>query len=222
MSPYDARVATTAKKSEIDPLDFIAIDALLSDEERMIRDTVRRFVSARSPRAAELFEGRSRPTSSPRSPMGLLGRSSPATAARDELGRVRPRAARSSSTATAGLRASSACRARSRCGRSGSTARRSRSSAGCPKMATAELDRLLRADRARQRLGPRLDEDAAKRDGDDYVLNGTKMWITNGSPIARPRRRLGEGRRRRRRVDPRLRRRARDEGLRDADGRTAR
>src|ERR1700760_4821367 len=40
------------------PLDqLIGIDPLLSDEERMIRDTVRRFVRERYlPRAAELFE----------------------------------------------------------------------------------------------------------------------------------------------------------------------
>src|SRR5438105_3638265 len=34
MNPYDEPVATTAKTTELDPLDFIAIDALLSDEER--------------------------------------------------------------------------------------------------------------------------------------------------------------------------------------------
>jgi len=38
-------VATTAKKTELDPRDFLAIDALLSDEERAIRDVVRQFVS---------------------------------------------------------------------------------------------------------------------------------------------------------------------------------
>src|SRR5947208_347683 len=34
MNPYDAGVATTAPKTEIDPLDFIGIDALLSDEQK--------------------------------------------------------------------------------------------------------------------------------------------------------------------------------------------
>src|ERR687889_1332671 len=37
-------MATTAKPTELDPLDFLAIDALLDDEERAIRDTVRSFV----------------------------------------------------------------------------------------------------------------------------------------------------------------------------------
>ena len=45
----------------------------------------------------------------------------------------------------------------------------------------------------------------ARRDGSDWILNGTKMWITNGSDRRR-RGRLGAHRRRR---DPRLPRRAR-------------
>ena len=44
-------------------------------------------------------------------------------------------------------------------------------------------DRLLRADRARPRLRPGLDEDPGRRDGDDWLLSGTKMWITN-APVA--------------------------------------
>src|SRR6476620_6866794 len=40
-------MATTAKQTELDPRDFLAIDALLDDEEKAIRDTVRRFVRER-------------------------------------------------------------------------------------------------------------------------------------------------------------------------------
>src|SRR5258708_37192598 len=50
-------MATTSKQTEIDPLDFIAIDALLSDEERAIRDTVRQFVAEKvKPYVGEWFE----------------------------------------------------------------------------------------------------------------------------------------------------------------------
>ncbi len=48
----------------------------------------------------------------------------------------------------------------------------------------------------------------ARRDGDGWVLNGSKMWITN-SPHGRRRRRLGQGRRRRRPGVPRRAGRAR-------------
>ena len=37
-------MAVTEKKTALDPLDFLAIDALLDEEERAIRDTVRSFV----------------------------------------------------------------------------------------------------------------------------------------------------------------------------------
>src|ERR1700760_4464190 len=57
LDPYDAGVATTAKRTEIDPRDFLAIDALLDDEERAIRDTVRQWVRERIvPNVGEWFE----------------------------------------------------------------------------------------------------------------------------------------------------------------------
>ena len=50
-------MATTAKQTELDPRDFLAIDALLDDEERAIRDTVRQFVRERIvPEVGEWFE----------------------------------------------------------------------------------------------------------------------------------------------------------------------
>jgi glutaryl-CoA dehydrogenase len=37
-------MATTTELPALDPLDYLAIDALLDDEEKAIRDTVRQFV----------------------------------------------------------------------------------------------------------------------------------------------------------------------------------
>ena len=54
---YDPGVASTAKPATLDPLDFLAIDALLDEEERAIRDTVRQFVRERIvPEVGEWFE----------------------------------------------------------------------------------------------------------------------------------------------------------------------
>jgi glutaryl-CoA dehydrogenase len=54
---YDGGVATTAKPTELDPRDFLALDALLDDEERAIRDTVRQFVRDRVlPDVGDWFE----------------------------------------------------------------------------------------------------------------------------------------------------------------------
>ena len=50
-----------------------------------------------------------------------------------------------------------------------------------PRMAVGRGDRLLRPHRARPRLRPGSMRTRARRDGDDWVLNGSKMWITNGS-----------------------------------------
>ena len=50
-------MATTAKPTALDPLDFLAIDALLDDEEKAIRGTVRQFVRERIvPEVGEWFE----------------------------------------------------------------------------------------------------------------------------------------------------------------------
>jgi glutaryl-CoA dehydrogenase len=50
-------VATTAKPTALDPRDFLAIDQLLDDEEKAIRDTVRKFVRERIvPNVGEWFE----------------------------------------------------------------------------------------------------------------------------------------------------------------------
>ena len=48
---------TTAAPAQLDPLDFLALDALLDDEERAIRDTVRQFVRERVlPEVGDWFE----------------------------------------------------------------------------------------------------------------------------------------------------------------------
>ena len=49
-------------------------------------------------------------------------------------------------------------------------------------MARGQAHRLLRPHRAARRLGSGQHEDArARSDGGDWVLNGAKMWITNGN-----------------------------------------
>ena len=50
-------MAVTTEKHALDPLDFLALDALLDDEERAIRDTVRQFVRERVlPEVGDWFE----------------------------------------------------------------------------------------------------------------------------------------------------------------------
>jgi glutaryl-CoA dehydrogenase len=50
-------VAVTQKPATLDPLDYLALDALLDDEERAIRDTIRQFVRERVlPEVGDWFE----------------------------------------------------------------------------------------------------------------------------------------------------------------------
>src|SRR5579875_3830662 len=48
---------TIANRTGVDPVDFLELDALLTDDERLIRDTVRAFVRDRvNPDIAQWFE----------------------------------------------------------------------------------------------------------------------------------------------------------------------
>ncbi|MGI9112246.1 MAG: acyl-CoA dehydrogenase family protein, partial [Gaiellaceae bacterium] len=50
-------MAVADRRTALDPLDFLALDALLDDEERAIRDTVRQFVRERVlPDGGDWFE----------------------------------------------------------------------------------------------------------------------------------------------------------------------
>lgn len=55
-------MATATRATEIRPNDFLNVDALLSDEERDIRDTVRKFVAERvTPFVGDWYEERTIP-----------------------------------------------------------------------------------------------------------------------------------------------------------------
>ena len=131
-----APMSATASRPKVRPLDPLDLDGLLSDEDRLIAETVRRFAADRVLPArrgvvraghaaharARAGDRRARAARDAPQRLRLRGRE------RDELrGRV-PRARGGRQRAA---RASSRCRARSRCSRSGSSAPRSRSSGGC-------------------------------------------------------------------------------------------
>ena len=130
--------------------------------------------------------------------MGLLGCTSRATNARGsnavEL-RARVPGARGRGQRLPVVRA---CRGRSACSRSGSSAPRSRRSAGCPPWPGAS-DRLLRPDRARRRVGPwpHAHERPARRGRLDPVGDED---VDHQRQRGRPRDRAGRHRRR----DPRV------------------
>jgi glutaryl-CoA dehydrogenase len=178
-------VLSQAKRAaQPDPVDFLAIDALLSDEERLVRDTVRSFVRDRVvPNVAEWFEKGHLPRELARE-LGKLGVLGMHLEGYDCPG---------ASSVAYGL----ACMeleagdsgVRSLCSVQGSLAMFAIHRFGSeeqkqnwlPRMARGEAVGCFGLTEPDFGSNPGGMRTTARRDGGDWILNGTKMWITNGS-----------------------------------------
>ena len=167
----------------IDPGDFLDLDALLSDEERLLRDTVRSFVAEKIlPDVAEWFEQGTFPVELTKE-MGSLGL----------LGMHLDGYGCSGTSAVAyGL----ACAeleygdsgARSFVSVQGSLAMfpiwafgsEEQKLEWLPRMSAGEAIGCFGLTEADAGSDPGAMRSTARQDGDDWILNGTKMWITNG------------------------------------------
>jgi glutaryl-CoA dehydrogenase len=169
------------------PLDALtAIEHLLSDEERMIRDSVRRFVRERFlPRAGQLFEDEEFPNDLiPQiAEMGLLGASLQGYGCAG-MGAVAYGLALSElEYGDSGLRSFASVQG-SLCmypiHKFGSEDQKNKF---LPKMARGELIGCFGLTEPDAGSDPGAMKTYARRDGNDWVLNGSKMWITN-APFA--------------------------------------
>lgn len=177
---------TTTKTpiSSPDAVDFLGVDALLSDEERMIRDTVRAFVRDRVlPNVGEWFEEGILPRELGRElgRLGLLGMHlhgydcPGASAVAYGLACMELEAGDAGVRSFASVQGSLAMFAIHRWGSE------EQKREWLPRMARGEAIGcfgLTEPDFGSNPAGMRT---FARRDGSDWVLNGTKMWITNGS-----------------------------------------
>ncbi|MBV8245634.1 MAG: acyl-CoA dehydrogenase family protein [Candidatus Eremiobacteraeota bacterium] len=166
-----------------DPVDFLDIDALLSGEERMVRDLVRDYVRDRIlPNVAEWFESGRIPRDLGRElgKLGLLGMHLEgygcpgASAVAYGLACMELEAGDSGVRSFASVQGSLAMFAIHRWGSE------VQKSEWLPRMAKGEAlgcFGLTEPDFGSNPAGMRT---FARRDGSDWVLNGTKMWITNG------------------------------------------
>jgi glutaryl-CoA dehydrogenase len=166
------------------PRDFLALDALLSDEETLLRDTVRQFVDDRIlPEVGDWFEEGTFPSRRMAKEMGSLGL----------LGMHLEGYGCAGTSATAyGL----ACieleagdsGARSFVSVQGSLAMfpiwaygsEAQKQEWLPKMAAGEAIGCFGLTEPDAGSDPASMRTRARRDGEDWVINGTKMWITNG------------------------------------------
>jgi glutaryl-CoA dehydrogenase len=167
------------------PLDLVAADGLFTEEERAIRDTVRKFCADRvRPHLAEWFEQGTLPARELARELGELGvlgmhldgyGAAGTNAVSYGLACHELEAADSGVRSLVSVQGSLAMYA---IWKYGSEAQKTE---WLPRMVTGEAIGcfgLTEADFGSNPAGMRTN---AKRDGTDWVLNGTKMWITNGS-----------------------------------------
>jgi len=163
-----------------------AFDAHLDDEEKMVRDTVRRFVRERYlPRAGELFEAEKFPSDliPEMAEMGLLGAGIKGYGCAGMSAVQYGLILQELEYGDSGLRSFASVQ--------GSLAMYSIYAYGneeqkqkyLPKMAQAEIIGCFGLTEPDSGSDPGSMTTRARRDGNEWVLSGTKMWITN-SPIA--------------------------------------
>ena len=172
-----------------DPLsldNLMAIDPLLSDEERMIRDTVRRFVRERYlPRAAELFEEERFPADliPELGAMGLLGATLTGYGCAGMSAVEYGLALQELEYGDSGLRSFASVQGSLAMWPIWKYGSEEQKQKYLPKMATAELIGCFGLTEPDSGSDPGSMQTRARKDGAGWVLNGTKMWITN-APLA--------------------------------------
>jgi glutaryl-CoA dehydrogenase len=168
---------------EGDALDFLGIDALLSDEERLLRDTVRQFVGDRIlPDVGDWFEHGTFPRELGQE-MGKLGLLGMHLSGYGCAGT----SAVAYGLACAELEAGDSG-ARSFVSVQGSLAMfpiwkfgsEEQKQEWLPRMAAGEAIGCFGLTEPDSGSDPSSMRTRARRDGADWILNGTKMWITNG------------------------------------------
>ena len=169
---------------EIRPNDFLAIDRLLSDEERDIRDTVRSFVQKEVvPNVGDWFEeARIPPGLAPElGKLGVLGMHlrgygcAGASATAYGLACMELEAGDSGVRSLVSVQGSLAMFAIWRWGSE------EQKQAWLPRMASGEAIGCFGLTEPDAGSDPGSMRTRARRDGSDWVLHGQKMWITNGS-----------------------------------------
>lgn len=175
-------MATSTPQS---PLGLLDVDRLIGDEDRMIRDTVRKFVADRlRPEVAAWYEAGSIPARELAAELGALGvlgmhlqgyGCAGTSATAYGLACLELEAGDSGLRSLVSVQGSLAMFA---IHRHGSEEQRQE---WLPRMATGEAIGCFGLTEPDFGSDPGGMRTFARRDGDDWVINGTKMWITNGS-----------------------------------------
>lgn len=168
----------------VDPLDFLDIDSQLTDEERMLQETVRKWVGDRVlPEIGEWFDRGEIPIELAKElgKLGLLGMHlkgygcAGASATAYGVACMELEAGDSGIRSLVSVQGSLAMFAIWRWGSE------EQKQEWLPRMAAGDAIGCFGLTEPDSGSDPGSMRTTARRDGDDWILNGQKMWITNGS-----------------------------------------
>jgi len=178
-------VSTAAAPPEIRPKDFLGIDHLLSDEERDMRDSVRAFVTKEIvPEVGDWFEAGAVPVAELAPALGRLGvlgmhlegyGCAGTSATAYGLACLELEAGDSGIRSLVSVQGSLAMYAIWRWGSE------EHKQEWLPRMAAGEAIGCFGLTEPDAGSDPGAMRTRARRDGEDWILHGQKMWITNGS-----------------------------------------
>ena len=176
-------MATTSAPPKLDPHDVLGLDHLLGDEEKMLRDSVRRWVGDRVlPEIGSWFEEGILPRELAKEvgDLGLLGMHLEGYGCAGASATAYGVACRELEYGDSGLRSLVSVQgslAMFPIWKFGSEEQKEQ---WLPGMAAGDLIGCFGLTEPDFGSDPASMRTSAKRDGDDWVLNGSKQWITNG------------------------------------------
>ncbi len=169
---------------KLDPVDFLQIDDMLDPEERLLRDTVRGYVRDRVlPDIAEWFDVGTFPKELIREmgDMGLLGMHLDGYGCAGTSAVAYGLACTELEAGDSGIRSFVSVQGSLAMYPIWAFGSEDQKQEWLPRMASGEVVGCFGLTEPDSGSDPGSMRTVATRDGDDWVLNGTKMWITNGS-----------------------------------------
>src|SRR5919106_3397276 len=175
---------TEAGSGSVNPLDLLSLDALLNDEERAVRDTVRDWVRNRIlPEIAEWFEHGELPSeqlAKELGSMGLLGMHLTGYGCAGASAVMYGLACTELEAGDSGIRSLVSVQGSLAMFPIWKYGSEEQKQEWLPKMAAGEAIGCFGLTEPDFGSDPASMRTSARRDGSDWVLNGTKMWITSG------------------------------------------
>ncbi|MEZ5176136.1 MAG: acyl-CoA dehydrogenase family protein [Acidimicrobiia bacterium] len=177
-------MAHSIAPGKLDPNDFLQVDHLLEPDERLLRDTVRQFVNDRVvPYVADWFDDGVFPTDlvTQMGEMGLLGMHLEGYGCAGTSAVAYGLACTELEAGDSGVRSFVSVQGSLAMYPIWAFGSEEQKQEWLPRMATGEVIGCFGLTEPDSGSDPGSMRTNAKRDGDDWILNGTKMWITNGS-----------------------------------------